>query len=335
MRSIPLAPFLGLFLVYLLNANFAFGAPIDCRTTTLKSGTSYECVAGTERRFLLYLPKHFQPQKAIPVVLNLHGGGATPENFNEMTGMQTFAEQRGFVLVTPAGINTVWNAGSCCDTAAAQNQNVDDIGFLSTILDQIEALFIVDKRRIFALGFSNGAMMAHRVGCELSHRITGIAPISGGLQDTNEKEEEVFKCQPRRAISVIEINGKPEKGSLLLGADSCAPFAGGETTRPDAITKFRRSIQESFDFWKNGQTCTAAPQAKVLGSGPGRYECVEYEGCQSGTATALCTIPNGAHWFPGALTTQPASVARVCGRGVSSALSGAQVALDFLFNHAK
>lgn len=318
----------------LAGASTGFGAPVDCKTIALKSATQYDCKLGNDRRYLLYLPSAFKSGTALPVILSLHGGGASPENFNEMTGMQGIAEKRGLILITPAGTANVWNAGSCCDSAAMQFQNIDDIGFLTAVLDQVQAMVLTDTRRVYVLGFSNGAMMAHRVGCEMSHRIAGIAPISGGLQNReDEVGPELFQCQPKKAFSVVEINGKPDKGALLWGADSCAPFDGGETTLPSSVTRYRRPIQESFDVWKTAQGCEGGGKKKLLGTGVGRYECVEFEGCQSGASTMLCTIPNGAHWFPGALTKQPTSVASVCGRGVPSSISAANVSLDFLLSH--
>lgn len=306
-------------------------AAVDCRTVPLTAGSSYDCTLGS-RRYLLHLPPQFQKTKSYPVVLNLHGGGHNPEGFESLTAIVPNADQRGLVVVAPEGLEGLWNAGSCCGASAIQA--VDDVGFIRSVLDQVSSILSVDSRRVFALGLSNGAMMAHRLGCEMSDRIAAIAPVSGGLQNIDETGKVYFDCLPAKPVSILEINGKADLGYRLQGVDTCAPYEGGFTTLDSSETPYRRSIEASFNQWKTANGCSSVSSRKTIGSGSGRFECTQYSACANGSAASLCTIPNGAHWWPGAASF-PASVALACGRGVVSPQSATSLALDFFLAHPR
>merc|ERR1712207_52897 len=70
------------------------------------------------------------------------------------------------------------------------NCRADDIGFIDTLLDELEATYCIDRSRIYVTGFSNGGMMAQRLGCEMNHRLAAIAPQHGQLALG-------FNCDPK------------------------------------------------------------------------------------------------------------------------------------------
>jgi len=45
--------------------------------------------------------------------------------------------------------------------ARASAAGIDDVGFMAAILDRLEANLCVDRRRVYAAGMSNGAIMSH------------------------------------------------------------------------------------------------------------------------------------------------------------------------------
>ena len=49
------------------------------------------------------------------------------------------------------------------------------------MIDILIDKYNVDKNRVFVTGWSNGAMMNFRLACELSHRISAIAPFAGSF----------------------------------------------------------------------------------------------------------------------------------------------------------
>jgi len=93
--------------------------------------------------------------------------------------------------VYPDGLDHAWNAGKCCGYPA--KNKIDDVGFVSLMINSLEDALCINIAAIFSTGMSNGALMSHRLGCELSSQIAGIAPVEGTL--------EYFPCQPTNPVA--------------------------------------------------------------------------------------------------------------------------------------
>jgi polyhydroxybutyrate depolymerase len=113
--------------------------------------------------------------------------------------MDDVADREGFVTVYPDGLGVLgtWNGGGCCGYAV-QN-DVDDVGFVTALLDHLEQALCIDRARVFASGMSNGGIFSHRLACEQSERIAAIAPVAGTLM--------IESCAPSRSVSVMHIHG--------------------------------------------------------------------------------------------------------------------------------
>src|SRR5262249_44867078 len=149
------------------------------------------------------------------LVIGLHGGGGDAESLIRSAGWNDKADQEGFIVAYPNGAGPdllgklfgTWNAGACCGFAKANN--IDDVGFISAVIDDLESHFTIDSARIYATGHSNGALMAYRLACELTNRIAAIAANAG---------QDAISCVPPRAISVLDVHGV---------LDPRVPFEGG------------------------------------------------------------------------------------------------------------
>src|SRR5579859_6759791 len=163
-----------------------------------------------ERTYLLHLPEPL-PNKPLPLVVVLHGGGGSAESAAKMTGFDAEADKDGFIAVYPNGTDKIrpllnamgkpgfltWNAGGCC--GYARDQDVDDVGFIRSVVAQVVKDNAADPERVYATGISNGGMMAYRLACEASDLFAAIAPVSG-VQD-------VTSCKPAQPVSVFHIHG--------------------------------------------------------------------------------------------------------------------------------
>jgi len=145
-------------------------------------------VDGAARDYLLYRPVDVPKDKALPVVLMLHGGGGHKHSAASNYGWVKLADEKKFVAVFPegsAGKRTLrasarfWNEGSgrVLDMAKAP----DDVAYLRAVLDDVAKQTAIDEKRVFVTGFSMGASMTWRVGVEMADRVTAIAPVSGHL----------------------------------------------------------------------------------------------------------------------------------------------------------
>ena len=158
-----------------------------------------------------------------------HGGGTNAKTMVRFCGLNETADRDGFLAVYPNGSGRnpnllTWNAGNCC--AYAMRQNVDDVGFVGALLDDLSGFANVDPKRVFATGMSNGGMLAYRLASELSQRIASIASVSGPMGTD--------ACRPTRPVSVLHFHGT---------SDEFAPYAGGRGPK-----SFIQSVFRSVDF---------------------------------------------------------------------------------------
>jgi polyhydroxybutyrate depolymerase len=243
-------------------------------------------VDGSERSYLVHVPPQYVADVPTPVVLAFHGGGANAHNMVSFSGLNQKADQSGFIAVYPEGTGRLermltFNAGNCCGQASARN--VDDVAFVRHVLDDLEGVANVDRRRVFATGMSNGAMMAYRLASEMSDRIAAIAPVSGPMGTKD--------CRPGRAVPVMHFHGD---------ADEFAPFSGGKGRGPTGTDFY--SVDHSINAWVDANECKKNPRTTQL---PDRekdgttVKQVRYEFGKEGAEVVLVVIEGGGHTWPG------------------------------------
>ncbi len=259
-------------------------APATAQSGVLSPGdyTQSLVFGGRERSYILHLPPSIISQPRYALVIVLHGGGGAAAGAAKMTGMSAKADKEGFIVVYPDGTGRLddrlltWNSGNCCGYAL--DNNVDDVGFVRTLIDRFLGAYPIDAKRVYVTGISNGGMMSYRVACELSDRIAAIAPVAGALNN---------ECKPAQPVSVIAFHGT---------ADENVPYAGGVASkRADPHPREDKSVAYAMNFWSGRDGCSRAPQR----SEEGNIVREEYAGCASGTSVVLYTIKGGGHAWAG------------------------------------
>ncbi len=236
------------------------------------------------RDYLIHVPKNYTGKKPVPVVLVYHGGGGNPQVTVRFTGMNTKADEAGFLVVYPSGSGRfktllTWNGGNCC--GYAMKNNIDDVAYTKALLDDLASVANIDPKRIYATGMSNGAIMTYKLASELSDRIAAIAPVGGPMGTET--------CHPKRPVPVIHFHGTD---------DAFAPFKGGKGR---SGTEFY-SVEHSIQAWVKANGCPAKPKVVEL---PDRTE----DGCmvvkkiygpgKNGAEVVLVEIRGGGHTWPG------------------------------------
>ncbi len=274
-RSIEPLRFLALFVFVTLGCGQTHST---ARTTLPSSGGSADLTLehqGRSRSYRVYRPKQTEARPAL--LLNLHGRKGTAAE--QETRLRDLADAAGYILVSPQGVGRSWNAGVGFGEAHAEG--VDDVGFIAAILDALKPLDF-DEDRVFATGFSNGARMVHRLGCELSDRITAIAPIAGPISNRQRGGgTAAYQCKPKRTVAVFTFHG---------GADSCTPLDGGD----GADTKANISFGVSTEEWAHRNLCTSRETHHIGGT-----ECVVQTQCRDGATVVGCTAATAGHVWPG------------------------------------
>jgi polyhydroxybutyrate depolymerase len=170
------------------------------------------------RQYSIYVPPFGTSIGAHPLILSLHGGGgsAMMQAATSRLGKLAFEQKFYVAFLEGTGLIQTFNGGACCGTA--QTQGIDDVLYVRSVLDDIQANYSVDAARIHATGFSNGGIMSHRLACELADRISGIAAVSGGSGQFDRTLHQYYPCNPARPIPVLHIHATNDRNY---------PFAGG------------------------------------------------------------------------------------------------------------
>ncbi len=162
-------------------------------------------VDGMQRYYLVHVPPKYDNSKPTPVVVILHGGWSNAAIMVIFCGLNAKADDAGFVAVYPNGLNLCWNSF----VLPGPRSMPDDVKFIGKVLDDLGTVINVDKRRVFATGMSNGAMMCYRLAAEMPDRFAAVAPVSGTIS--------IVPFRPKGPISLIHFHGTQDKFVAMDG----------------------------------------------------------------------------------------------------------------------
>lgn len=140
-------------------------------------------VDGRNRTYLWFGPKELAQGERAPLVLVFHGGGGDGRGVAKLTRFAELAERERFFAVFPDAWVKNWNDGRAASGIRSQRDEVDDIAFVSALIDTLIGEHPIDASRIYATGISNGAIFSHYLAGHLADRIAAIAPVVGGMAD--------------------------------------------------------------------------------------------------------------------------------------------------------
>ena len=244
---------------------------------------------GLEREYLLYLPPVQFMLESLPVVVNLHGGGGTAKGAYRLTNgrFNDLAKEQGFIVVYPNAIDKSWNDGRE-QILKPENKNVDDVGFIAAIIQELKEIYDVDLSRIFATGMSNGGFMTSRLLCDRADLFRGGAVVTASIST-----DYFPKCKPTASVAVLVMNGTD---------DPLVPYNGGQIkvfkkTRGEIL-----STDQYLDFWKNQNNCNQDPIITQLPDSNSKdkstVSVVSYT-CDKQNPVVLYKIKGGGHTWPG------------------------------------
>ncbi len=281
-----------------------------------KPGEYYFLIPHQEltRLYRLHVPAGYDPAHPTPLVIALHGGGGDMDYMarDEYYGLISKAEKEGFIIIFPNGYSkfrsgklATWNAGTCCGDA--RDQQIDDVGFIKKIIQTISAQMNIDTKKVYAIGMSNGGIMAYRLACELPDIFKAVASVTG--------TDNTSQCHPQQPISTLHIHARNDTHVLFDGG--AGPGAFKDETKVTAFT----SVPETISRWTKNNQCPG-PAQRVLNT-QGAY-CDLYSDCHGRTQVKLCVTETGGHSWPGGNKPR--------GETPSRALSANDVIWDFFKN---
>jgi polyhydroxybutyrate depolymerase len=240
---------------------------------------------GGSRPFTLFTPSSYRAGSAMPLVVLLHGLASSGTTIEQYFNLQPLAASKGFLYVHPDGTkhpagDQFWNATDAC---CGFGSTVDDLGYLTSVIDSVEAVRNVDRSRVYVMGHSNGGFMSYRMACDLADRVAAIASVAGATW------ADPSKCHPSQPVSVLQVHGTNDQGVKYGGGtlpEAVAPYPGATTTvttwgRYDGCSGGLQETGDRFDLdgIVEGDETTAAT----------------VEGCPHGIGVELWTVEGGGH----------------------------------------
>jgi len=211
----------------------------------------------------------------MPLLIVLHGLTQTGNGIMDITEFNTIAEDNGFIVCYPDGLNNSWNADM-----NSLNSEVDDLGFIEALAAYFENNYNTNSRMRYLTGFSNGGFLSHKIASESAMCFAAIATVSGNMSTTTAEN-----FDPLYPTSVLHIHGT---------SDAIVPYNGGGSTGA--------SVDEAMMLWKNFLSCDAEPEMQAMPnpnvfdfSYPERYI---YQNC-NGAALEHIKVVGGGHQWPG------------------------------------
>ena len=225
------------------------------------------------RNYLVYIPDSYDSEIDYPLMFVFHGFGGIATQFINSADMRDLAESNNFIVVYPQGLDlggtgSHWN---CSNPSADNKSDVDDIGFIENLIDQLILDYpVIDSKRIYAAGYSNGGFMSYYLACN-SKKFAAIGSVAGTMLDDSYQS-----CNANFPTAMINIHGTN---------DFDVPY-DGNTYYP--------SIPEVVDWWKNFNN---TPNEDLLTNQDGSIEQYRYYNDAGDIYVEHIKIIGGDHYW--------------------------------------
>jgi len=265
-------------------------APPTRAPLSIRSGYSVQLFnyKGTKREYGLYIPESYNDLKAIPMLVAFHPLNANMEIFAIGLGWLAPAQERQIIGVYPQGVITPnesgasWNALRCC--GYAQQNDIDDIGFVRALVTNLRSRYNIDAKRIYAAGYSNGGDMTHYVASEMSDVFAAAGEFAGAIGSSVDTPQIAYR-PPKNRISFIKVHGY---------TDGIRPINGGW----DMWHAMQYvSASDAAKFWAQANGCALTPKVSKIEEKVWEV----YEGCNANTSVVLVHYDVG-HVYPPSAT---------------------------------
>lgn len=228
------------------------------------------------------------------IVVAFHGGGGGMENmYAERQDLVELASAEQMIAVFPNGQNTstnkgrsAWKAVHCCGPLVTTGAS--DVVFTQDIIKDLRRMYSIDTARVHAVGFSNGAMLVHKIAAEVPNLFASVAIFSGTVGGWADSASARAKIQPSGRVPILMLHGM---------RDDVVPFRGGYS----ASDAGRRDISfdESVTTWVMRNGCNATPQVHTEQGTTGRPLRIQsFTGCRGGADVLAIAIPDHVHHWP-------------------------------------
>lgn len=279
---------------------------VGCATSPVPdqpaNGRSYDVTMdgefdGYQRSYRVHVPADYREDEPTALVVVLHGAFSTSAEIEKRSGFSALGDREGFAVVYPDGIGILgflqhWNAGHCCGKAAADE--VDDVGFVANVIDDVKSYLNIDSGRVYMVGFSNGAMLTHRFAAERPDTLAAAAPLAGAIGSRVDANTPTWRMPtPNSSVPVIMFHGEDDQ-RIPYGEAGGTDTRGRDFATADAATRF---------WWSNNDCASHSREQSASFRG---VTIDTWSDCEQNAEVQLFTLGDWGHRWPGPYFTQQA-----------------------------
>jgi len=229
---------------------------------------------GETREYVLYVPNSYDEITAVPLMLNFHGYSGNASEYMTYADMRSLAESENFILVYPQGStldgSPHWNPSL---PGNENKSNADDLGFIEALINKLATDYMIDMKRIYACGYSNGGMMSYGLASHKSNLIAAVGSISGVMIDTD--------IIPSHPMPIIKIHGT---------SDEILPYNGNNGVY--------NSVGATLEYWRNFNNTNTTPMVTSFNDNGTVIEHFVYANGDNGATVEHYKVIEGGHvWF--------------------------------------
>jgi len=225
------------------------------------------------REYIVYVPSIYNATSEVPLLFNFHGFGGNMSKYMNNADMRSLSETENFILVYPQG--TLLQGSSHWNPSLPHPDNksdTDDLGFIDALINKLSSDYMIDLERIYACGYSNGAMMSYGLAFHKSDLIAAVGSVSGAMLDSD--------IIPSHPMPVISIHGT---------SDSVLPYNGSSDFN---------SIETALNFWINFNNTNTTPLLNSENDNGTTIEHYQYNQGDNDVSVEHYKIIGGDHvWF--------------------------------------
>lgn len=227
---------------------------------------------GVPRSYRLHVPATYDPHRPTPVILAFHGRKGTGAELEEFSGLSSLPAIVAYPDGLPVDGKTAW-------AGAPYAPPVDDVRFVSELLDELQSTMCVDRDAVFATGKSNGGGFTALLACQMSNRIAAFAPVAGAFYPQSREG-----CRSRRPVPMLEFHGV---------SDTIIEYAGGESHGEPFP-----AVMDWLDGWVDRAHCRSFTQERI---GPDVTH-LAWSDCGRHADVEHYRVDGAGHTWPGELS---------------------------------
>lgn len=248
--------------------------PTGSTERTIESG-------GQQRRYLLHVPPGYDGSTKTPLMLLFHGFGGSPRAVLETTRMNTIADEHDAIVVAPLARGRVaeW------DFRTPISEPSSDLAFVRNLVNELKSEACVDPSRVYAAGFSNGAVLTLALACDGTTKFAAYGVVSGPYWSDS--------CRRSPPASIIYFHGL---------RDRVVPYAGGRT-----VIGQLPPVSDALASWAEHDGCPAVSAATTVARQVRHFT---WRQCRERSDVSVYVVGNGGHRWPGG---EPIRAGRVSG----------------------